>query len=205
MPLILPDHKLATADELRAVVRHIMERCSGEASRSQYDVMVCVRSVAAAREVFEAVPVEGSLEDYGAAVMSALDVLRDEFYDPDGEYTSKGMVGDVGSDVYQLLKSQASADVVDVDREEAGVILTQEINDLARLTPQPPMGLGDATIRADASGPSGADYFVRMTIEHMSDKRFAVAGGIYTSETSRFPVLEERLEFDIPTRSRSSE
>ena len=101
-----PEPKLKTAEEMRKAINRIMKRRLTKANESQYDVMVCIRSVEAARQVFESIPLEGTASDYGHAVEAALGELQENYWDSDGEYTSKGMVGDVGSDVYQLLKAQ---------------------------------------------------------------------------------------------------
>lgn len=193
---LVPDHKLTTAEEMFWAIEHIMIERRGDASRSQYDVEVCVRSVEAAREVFEAVPVEGTAGDYGRAVDAALDTLRENYWDSDGEFTSKGMVGDVGGDVYHLLETQKSTDLVDIDRKEARECLIEEITNLARLAPRPLGGAVEASTKAEFKGPSGFDYFVAMVFERITDERFVVIGKIYSNDSYRFPVLEERLELD---------
>lgn len=193
----VPDHKLITAEEMYGVIKHIMARRRVEASQSQYDVMVCVRSVDAATEVFESIPIEGTASDYGHAVEASLSTLRDNYYDDDGEYTSKGMTGDVCSDVYHLLETQKSSELADIDRKEARQVLTEEMNNLAQLTPQPPDGLGVATVKIDVPGASGRQYYVEMVIQEISDERFAILGNIHSNNSYRFPLLEERLEFDV--------
>jgi hypothetical protein len=198
----LPTHRLATADEMSQAIRHILSERDEKAARSQYDVMVCVRSVAAAREAFEEVAVEGTALDYGGVVLAALDVVQDTFYDTDGEYTSRGMVGDVWSDVYQLLESQSAPELAEIDRDEARALLIGEINTLAGLTPQPPTGLGVATVATEAMGAGGKTYFLRMSIEEISDTRFAISGTVYAEESRRFAVLKERLEYDVRPESK---
>ncbi len=193
----VPDHKLITAGEMYAVIKHIMAKRRVEASQSEYDVMVCVRSVDAATEVFENIPIEGTATEYGYAVAVSLGTLRDDYYDDDGEYTSKGMIGDVCSDLYHLLETQNSSKLADIDRKEARDVLTQEMNTLARLTPQPPDGLGVATIKIDVPGASGRQYFVEMVIQEISGERFAILGNIHSNDSYRFPLLEERLEFEV--------
>ncbi len=98
--------RLKTAEDMHKAIRRIMKRRLKRASESQYDVLVCVRSVDASNEVFESIPIEGTARDYGHAVMAAIDTLQQNYWDTEGEYTSKGMVGDVGSDIYRLLEEQ---------------------------------------------------------------------------------------------------
>jgi hypothetical protein len=105
-----PEPKLKTAEDMREAINRIMKRRLIQANESQYDVMVCVQSVGAAREVFEGIPVEGTASAYGHAVKAALYALQENYWDSDGEYTSKGLVGDVASDVYQLLEAQKRFD-----------------------------------------------------------------------------------------------
>ncbi len=194
MTPVLPAHRLLTADEMRDAIAGVLVQRQEAAYQSQYDVMVCVRSVAAAHEVFEGVRVEGAPEVYARQVIDAVYDLADTYYDSDGEYTSKGMVGDVASDVYDLLASQTSPGLVDIDRDEVRTHLVEEMETLARLTPKPPAGLGTATVKTEVTGKSGAQYFVRMKIEETPGGGFALFGAAHCSDTDRFPVLQERLE-----------
>ena len=201
MSEILPDHKLLTAHEMYDVMKHIMAGRRVSAGQSQYDVMVCVRSVDAAIRLLECMPIEGAARDYGYAVAAALGSMCDTYNDPDGEYTSKGNLGDVCSDISRLLKSQDSSERTDIDRGEVHEILMLEMNNLAQLTPQPPTGLGVATIKTVAMGADGAQYWVKMTVQETLNARFAILGAIYSHELCCFPVLEERLEFGLRSDS----
>ena len=92
---------------MRQAITRIVAKRSQAAARSEYDVGVCVAAVAAARDVFERVPVEGSAIAYGHAVVTALSALRDDYHDPDGEYTSgTAPIGDVFYDVARLVDAQ---------------------------------------------------------------------------------------------------
>ncbi len=192
----VPDHRLETADEMHVMIEHILTERRHDAAQSQYDVGVCIRSVAAAREAIEEIPVEGSAIAYGETVNAAMDVVCEKFYDSDGEYTSKGMVGDVGSDIYHLLQTQKSPDRIDIDRNEARSCLKTELAELASVMPRPLGGVAEATVKAETKGESGFSYFVKMTYEQLSDERFAIIGKIYCSEDCICPVLEARLECD---------
>ena len=197
MAEFLPKHRLETAQEMHDAISRIIDKRFVDAGQSQYDVAVCVRSVDAARETFKRARLTGEAGAYGDRVLKRLYKLQDDYWDDEGEYTSKGMVGDVASDVYRLLDSQKSSKLVDIDRKEAGALLFDEINDLANLTPQPPSGLGVTTVKTDTSGVSGQQYFIKMVIEEISDERFAISGDIHHNKRYQFPILKQRVEFDV--------
>ena len=89
---------------MHAAIRGIFDERAIGAQHSQYDWKVCVRAVAAARDVFECVPIEGTAAKYGQAVTSALEPVYDNYYDSDGEYTSgRSSIGDVYFDISSLL------------------------------------------------------------------------------------------------------
>ncbi len=92
-----------SASEMRAALDEIIKRRMQDAAHSAYDVSVCVRSVAAAREVIEAIPVRGTAAAYGGRAYTAINRLAGHYRDPDGEYTSKGLIGDVALDIHLLL------------------------------------------------------------------------------------------------------
>jgi hypothetical protein len=77
-----------SAAEFRDRIVAIMADRQAAAAASPYDWKVCVGAVSAAQGEFEKVVVDGTAHDYGAAVISRLERLRDAYYDPDGEYTS---------------------------------------------------------------------------------------------------------------------
>ncbi len=189
-----PAHKLVSAEEMRSVVDRILRKRRTDAYKSQYDVMVCVRSVDAAEAAIATVPVEGSATEYGQAVDTALDALRENYYDSDGEYTSKGLVGDIGSDVYHVLQTQKSPECIDVDRGEARGCLLREMSTLARLTPKPLGGAIEATVKIDVVGESGVNYFVEMSFEKAEDGGVFMKGFLHADRSCRFPVVEEILE-----------
>ena len=95
-----------SAEEFRDKIVAIMADRQAAASASPYDWKVCVGAVSAARAEFEKVSVSGSAQDYGAAVISGLERLRDAYYDPDGEYTSgRSDIGSVVEKIRAALKS----------------------------------------------------------------------------------------------------
>jgi len=94
-----------TAEEMQSAISDIVDKRSAAASQSQYDRMVCVGAVSEARRVFGEVPVQGTADQYGGAVLSAIGKAQKDYYDPDGEYTSgKSSIGDIYLDISLLLK-----------------------------------------------------------------------------------------------------
>jgi len=96
----------SSAEEFRDRIVAIMADRQAAAAASPYDWKVCVGAVSAARGEFEKVGVSGTAQDYGAAVISRLERLRDAYYDPDGEYTSgRSDIGTVIENIRKALKS----------------------------------------------------------------------------------------------------
>jgi len=188
-----PEPKLNTAEEMFKTIRRIMERQLAEANKSQYDVLVCVRSVEAARAVFEAVPIEGTAMGYGKTVMAALFALEESYWDSDGEYTSKGLVGGVGTEVWGLLDRQWSLEHPIIDRKEAHRVIITEMAELSRLMPGPPGNTGETTIKIEAQGKSGTAYYLKITFEVTSSTEFDMLGKIYSDESHKILIREERL------------
>ena len=188
-----PEPKLNTAEEMFKAIRRIMKRQAKEANKSQYDVLVCIRSVDAARAVFEGVPIEGTAKDYGNAVMAALHALEESYWDSDGEYTSKGLVGGVGTDVWGLLDRQWSLEHPDIDRKEAHRIIITEMAELSRSISGPPGNTGETTIKIEAQGESGTSYYLDITFEVTSSTKFDMLGKIYSDESHKILIREERL------------
>ncbi len=185
---------LKTAEEMSKAIRRIVKRQLSSAQNSQYDVLVCIRSVDAARAVFESVPVEGTAMVYGNAVMAELDKLHETYWDNDGEYTSRGMVGDVCTDVGHLLKRQWSLEHPHIDEKEARTVLIREMAELSRLIPGPPGDTGETVIMIEAQGESGTLYHVATTFEVTAPREFDMHGKIYADETRQILICEDRLE-----------
>jgi len=188
-----PNFKLNTVQQMHDAIDRILSGRLRQAYNSQYDVDVCVRSVETGREVFEKIAIKGTALEYGRSVEKALGKVHDTFYDSSGEYTSRGMIGDVCSDVYQLLKDQQSENLKVIDMKEAHGVLVHEIQELIALTPQP---LGDAAcanIKLKTVGASGTKYYVVMEYVEKPDGIFEVAGKIYNNSKYQIPILYERL------------
>ncbi len=196
MELPLPAHKLVSAQEMHSVIARILQLRRSHAYQSQYDVTVCVRSVDAAEDVIEGIPVEGTAREYGLAVDAALGDLRENYFDSDGEYTSKGLVGDIGGDVYQLLQAQESPDIIDVSRDEAHACLLQEMRQIAKIFPRPFEGALEATMKTEVNGAGGVEYFITMSFEQLPDGAIVMSGGLYTDDAYQYPVLQERLALE---------
>lgn len=177
-----PEPELNTAEEMCKAIRRIVKRQQTRASQSQYDVMVCIRSVSAARAVFEGVPVEGSPIGYANAVKSALDALHEVFWDNDGEYTSRGMVGDVCSDVYQLLDRQYAFKHPNIDEKEVRRVINREMTQIVASMEGPSTALNEANIKTEAQGSSGTTYFLEFTFTDASNDYARVTGKIYSDE-----------------------
>ncbi len=177
-----PEPELKTVEEMFKAIRRIMKRQAIKASESQYDVMVCVRSVDAAKAVFEAVPVKGRPIGYGNAVMSALDALHEIFWDDEGEYTSRGMVGDVCFDVEQLLDRQYTFKHRNIDEKEVRLLLNQEMEQIIASIQTPSIALNEANIKTEVQGANNTTYYVEFTFEGASDEYASVIGKIYSDE-----------------------
>ena len=101
---------LKTAAQMHAVITELISSRNIIAKQSEYDWKVCVRAVGVARDVFDSVPVEGNANEYGQAVLVALEPVYESYNDPDGEFTSgKSSIGDVYFDISNLLKSLEKA------------------------------------------------------------------------------------------------
>ena len=188
-----PNFKLTTVQQMHDAIDRILTGRLKQAYNSQYDVGVCVRSVEAGREAFEKIAVKGTAPEYGRSVEKALGKVHNTFYDSSGEYTSRGMIGDVCSDVYQLLEDQQSDNLKVIDMKEAHNVLVHEIQELITLTPQP---LGDAAcanIKLKTIGTSGTKYYIAMEYAQKSDSEFDVLGRIYNNSKYQIPILHERL------------
>lgn len=186
-----PPHKLIGAQEMHSAAMRILDKRRTDAYHSPYDVMVCLRSVEAAGQAIESIPVEGSALDFGQAISAALDMLRENYNDKDGEFTSKGLVGDIGDDVRHVLRTQRSSDRIIVSRDEARTCLVAQMNILAGLTPYPLTGVIGTTVKTDIRGASGFEYFIEMVFEGTSPDGVAMTGHIYADSSYRFPILEE--------------
>ncbi len=188
-----PETKLKTAEEMFKAIKRIMKRRLADANKSQYDALVCIRSVDAAREVFEGIPVEGTASDYGNVVLAALHALEERYWDSDGEYTSKGLVGGVCTDVWALLDRQWSLEHPHIDKKEARRVIITEMAELSRSISGPPGDTGETTIKVEAQGKSGTPYYLEITFELRSSKEFDMLGKIYSDESYKILIQEERL------------
>ena len=188
-----PEPKLNTAEDMFKAIKRIMKRQLTEANKSQYDVLVCIRSVDAARAVFERIPVEGTACDYGNTVLAALFDLQEKFWDSEGQYTSKGRVGDVCSDVWALLDRQWSLEHPNIDRKEARSVIITEMAELSRSISGPPGDTGETTIKIKAQGQSGTPYYLEITFDVTSPKEFDMLGKIYSDASCNILIQEERL------------
>ncbi len=144
--------------------------------------MVCIRSVEAAQKAFEQIPVEGRPLGYGQKVQAALNVLCEAYWDSEGEYTSKGMVGDVYLDIYELLDHQCALKHRDIDKEEAHLIIGREMEKLVASIQKPSAMLNEVSVKSRSEGASGATYFVEFTFENVSSTYASVTGKIFSDE-----------------------
>ena len=119
---------------------------------------------------------------YGNAVKAALDALHEVYWDDDGEYTSRGMMGDVCSDVYQLLHRQYAFKHRDLDETEVRTVLNQEMEQLLNSLQTPSAALNEANIKSEAQGASGRAYYVEFTFELASDEYAHAVGKIFSDE-----------------------
>jgi len=93
-----------TAQQLHDLIVEVFSLRAQKAGESEYDRGVCLRAVATAREVFKAIPVNGSVRSYHGRILDEIDDLQKRYNDPDGQYTSgKAPIGDISLDIYALL------------------------------------------------------------------------------------------------------
>ncbi len=188
-----PEPELKTAEEMFKAIRRIMKRQLIQANESRYDVMVCIRSVGAASAALEGVPVEGTAIEYGNAVMATLDELHEDFWDSDGEYTSRGRIGDVCFDVDQLLARQWTFEHPEIDVKEARGVLFKETAELSRNLSGPLGKTGENTIKFEAEGPSGRTYYVDVAFEVTAPREFDMLGKIYADAARQILIYGDRL------------
>jgi hypothetical protein len=94
---------MKSAEDVHSAVMAIAADRRIAAGKSAYDWKVCVQAVEAAADVIGTVPVSGSPGEYHDAVLSRLRELLEDYYDPDGEYTSgKSEIGTIVSGIESL-------------------------------------------------------------------------------------------------------
>ncbi len=174
-------------------IKRILDKRDKEALASQYDVAVCINSVEAARQGFEAVPIQGTAKQYAQDVLDILSELREEFYDSDGEYTSKGMIGDVYFDVSAYIETQIPDPFAHIDKKEVRKVLIQEMAELSNNLTAPVSVLVETSIKFEATGSSGAQYFLAVTFEATSMREFTMIGNIYENDEYGSSIMEEKL------------
>lgn len=185
---------MESPQKIHDAIKRLLDKRDKDALASQYDVAVCINSVAAARRGFEAIPVGGDAKQYAQDVLDILSKLADEFYDSDGEYTSKGLIGDIYLDVCQYFKAQISDEHAHIDKKEARRVLIQEMAELSRHITEPTSVLTEASIKLEATGSSGTQYYLDVTFTATSKRDFTMIGKIYDDEAYGASILEERLE-----------
>lgn len=94
---------LKTALDVYDAVSEIMEARAIQAANSEYDRVVSIDAVAAARKATDAVAIEGTNILYHAAIQSQLNTLFSTYNDTSGQYTNgRAAIGDILSDIAQL-------------------------------------------------------------------------------------------------------
>jgi len=179
---------------MHRAIKRIMDKRDAEALTSQYDVSVCINSVAAARQGFLSVPVQGTAKQYAQNILDILSKHTDEFWDPDGEYTSKGMIGDVYFDVSEYIDTQIPNEFAHIDKEEVRKVLIQEMAELSRNLTVPASVLVETSIKFEATGGSGTEYFLAVTFVATSMREFTMIGNIYENNEYSTSIMEDRME-----------
>lgn len=94
-----------TAEEMKSIIEAAFKNAREDAASSAYDRAVCIKAISTANDVFMAIPVAGSAEDYFQTVYQELTTLQKSYNDPDGEYTNgKAMIGSLLGEIYLLVK-----------------------------------------------------------------------------------------------------
>lgn len=194
-----PNFRLTTVPQIYDAISIIFRGREKQAYQSQYDVGVCVRSVEAGRVAFKDVPLQGNAMEYCRSVKKAVDQVHKDFYDSSGEYTSRGMIGDVCSDIYQLIEDQQSGKLKEIDMNEAGDVLTREMLELIKLIPRPVGDAVGAVVKAKTEAASGTRYYVRIELLEDPDNDFAVYGQIFNSSKYQVKLLDNRLDLTDDT------
>lgn len=185
---------MSSPQKIHNAIKRILNERDKDALASQYDVGVCINSVAAARRGFEAVPIEGTAEKYSQAVMAVLASLQEEFYDSSGEYTSKGLIGDIYLDVSEYIETQIPDPFAHIDKKDARTVLIREMAQLSRTLTAPASVLVETSIKFEATGSSGTEYFLSATFVATSKREFTMIGNIYENDEYSTSIMEERLE-----------
>ena len=185
---------MESPQKIHDTIKRLLDKRDKDALASQYDVAVCINSVEAARHGFEAIPVRGTAKQYAQDVLAVLSKLADEFYDSDGAYTSKGLIGDIYSDVYQYIKAQIPDEHAHIDKKEARHVLIQEMAELSQHITEPASVLIETCIKFEATGSSGTQYYLDVTFTATSKRDFTMIGKIYDDAAYGASILEERLE-----------
>ncbi len=140
---------------------------------------------------------QGGLREYpvevGNAVMQALFILQENYWDSDGEYTSKGRVGDVCSEVWRLLDRQWALEHPNIDKKAARGVLVGELAGMSRSISAPPGDTAETAIKFESKGKGGTRYYLEITIEVASSERFDMLGKTYSDATCQILFHEECL------------
>lgn len=97
---------MASLDEVHHAISGIFDAQRRSAERSDYDRRVCILAVSAAALKWQEIEVAGSPSMYLRSILTALEILRDSYYDPDGEYTSG--CSEIGSIVAKIERLQSA-------------------------------------------------------------------------------------------------
>ncbi len=190
----LPRYRLDTPEEMHDVISYIIKRSMKAAYNCEYDVPVFVHSVQYAQDVFDAIPVEKTAMEYGEKVEDALCKAWGDFYDSDGEYTSRGMIGDVYFKISELVEKQKEPTLRTVDRQEALECLREEMETLTHLASSSMQGdITDTltTVKTDVKGESGVKYYIKMQFETSVDGQTLLNGSVFMESNYRHVLLKD--------------
>ncbi|MBT8141592.1 MAG: hypothetical protein HKN88_00235 [Gammaproteobacteria bacterium] len=86
-------------------IQQILKEHALKAQRSEYDRSVCISAVSKARKLIESIAETSDPNEYRKVLIDKLTDFQQNYYDPDGQYTSgKGVLGDLLGDIITALK-----------------------------------------------------------------------------------------------------
>ena len=87
-------------NQTRKHILDMIDKHAQKARMSEYDRGVCVLAISTARDMILSIPSDVSTESFETRVKEELYKLRENYHDPDGEYTSgKGVIGALIDDI----------------------------------------------------------------------------------------------------------
>lgn len=92
-----------TSEDIKPLIDAAIEKTIILAQESEYDRSVCLKAAISSKNTVENVPLTGEWSQYVLTVITALETLRADYNDTDGEYTNgTAVIGTTIQEIYNL-------------------------------------------------------------------------------------------------------